>query len=361
MKKIFFTGVTGFMGQFLAVKMLEKGYQILFLVRSSKHISAEDRVVQALNFVDEDASEKYANQYSVVVGDVTWSNFGIKDLCIFSDVEEIWHIAGAVTFSESGRDATFKINLDGAKNMIALAEKINVQSVHYCSTAYVRQPGCNHVVENRASLNHEDGYNPYERSKNFAERIVQKWRIANPKKQVVIYRPGIIAGDSKSGKVAGFTGYYRFMEPFYVFANKFQGKKVNVPGKNGATVNLVTIDWVVDTIMRLQKCKCQGVYNLTNDSPPEYTWLLEKGLEILGVKGPVCGSGVSSDDPQTKRLENLLRRGLRDYVPYISEDVKFSQEHLRETLGAQFAEHPQFDEALLKIMLDYAIEQNFGR
>jgi nucleoside-diphosphate-sugar epimerase len=259
MKKIFFTGVTGFLGQFLAVTLLKMDYEIIFLVRSSKHIGAEDRVAKSLDFVDEDASEKYANQYSVVVGDVTWSNFGIKDLCIFNDVEEIWHIAGAVTFSESGRDATFKINLDGAKNMIALADKINVQSVHYCSTAYVRRPGCEHVDEDRMSLDHEDGYNPYERSKNFAERLVHNWSIANPDKQVVIYRPSIIVGDSQSGKVAGFTGYYRFMETFHLFADKFQGKKVNVPGKNGATVNLVTIDWVVDAIARLQKCKCQGV------------------------------------------------------------------------------------------------------
>jgi hypothetical protein len=103
-----------------------------------------------------------------------------------------------------------------------------------------------------------------------------------------------------------------------------------------------------------------GRYNLTNDSPPEYSWLLKKGLEILGVKGPVCGSGTSSES-QTRRLENLLRRGLRDYTPYISEDVSFSQEHLRETLGAQFVEHPKFEGDLLKIMLDYAVKQNFGR
>ena len=359
MKKIFFTGVTGFLGQFLAVKLLEMGYEIIFLVRSSKHISAEDRVLEALEFVDAEAGKKYADQYTTVVGDVTWSNFGLRDLHIFNDVDELWHIAGAVTFSESGRDATFKINLDGAKNLIHLAEKTNIQSVHYCSTAYVRRPGCDNVMEERSALEHEDGYNPYERSKNFAERLVYDWGVKNLSKQVVIYRPSIIVGDSKTGKVAGFTGYYRFMEPFFLFKDKFDGTSVNVPGNVDSTVNLVTIDWVVNTIAQLQECNCKGVYNLTNPSPPKYSWLLDKGLKILKVSGPKCAS--TSVGTQAKRLEGLLRRGLRDYMPYISENVKFSQKRLRGALGENYVEHPTFSKKTLKILLGYAVNQNFGR
>jgi len=360
-KKIFFTGVTGFLGQFLAMKMLQNGWEIIFLVRPSKNVSVEDRVLQALQIVNENAQD-YIDQYSVIAGDVTWKNFGIKDLCVLNDVDEFWHVAGAVTFSESGRDATFKINLDGAKNLLDLAEKTNVARVHYFGTAYTRRPGeISLIEESENSIDHDDGYNPYERSKNFAERRVHDWSIAHPETEVAIYRPSIVVGDAETGLVTGFTGLYRFLETFFVFGDKITGA-INVPGKAEATVNLVTIDWVVDTVMKVQEQNyISGTYHLTNQNPPKYAWLLQKSLEILGVEGPVCGKGSIALEPQTKKLESLIRRGLRDYIPYISENVKFSQKCLEEILGKKFVKQPAIDEYMLKTLLDFAVEKNFGR
>lgn len=362
MKKIFFTGVTGFLGRFLAVEMLKKGWEIIFLIRPGK-MSVDDRLTEALNFVESQAAQVYKNQWTVIAGDVTWNNFGIEDLHILSNVEEFWHVAGAVTFSEIERDITFKINLDGVKNLTKIAEKVNISRLHYFSTAYIREPGVSTMIEEtKDSLFHEKGCNPYERSKNFAERHIHKWAKRHPDVNVCVYRPSIVVGNSKSGKMYGFTGYYRVMQTFHTFACAGKiAKEMSVPGRSDATVNLVTVDWVVDMVMKIQHIKdVAGIFHLTNEAPPNYEWLLESSLRALDIScSPVVAGQISANKEQM-RIEKMFKRGLKDYIPYISEDVKFSTNHLKNILGEAYKEHPSFNDKLVKTLLDYAVRARFG-
>ena len=72
--KIFLTGGTGFIGSFLAVELLKRGYFLIFLGRSTNKLSASDRIRQIL------AWHNYTgNNFEVIDGQLTEYHFGLSD------------------------------------------------------------------------------------------------------------------------------------------------------------------------------------------------------------------------------------------------------------------------------------------
>lgn len=255
MSTIFLTGGTGFLGSFLAITMLRAGHEIYFLARSTRGKSAERRIDEALSFVDS-TYLSYKESYTVLEGDVVDGLCGLSKehhAQLFSvGINEVWHVAGSISFSEKKRDETHRTNVDGTLNVLSLSTLISPSQIHFVSTAYVSgdTPG---IFMEADLYKGQKFLNPYEETKYQAEGLVQSWADKHPHIRTLIFRPSIIVGDSRDGKICGYSGYYTYMRTYHVLRKilnngnrnivEWDGDKIvlpiEVPGIYDSPLNIV--------------------------------------------------------------------------------------------------------------------------
>src|SRR5262245_32918058 len=116
--KILVTGATGFVGSHIVRKLLQVGYEVRILRRSSSSM----KMLEGL-------------KVETAIGDVTDrdSVFKAVDGC-----EGAFHVAGHVSFWRGTREIQKKINVDGTRNVVeaALAHKVK-RLVHTSSIAAI--------------------------------------------------------------------------------------------------------------------------------------------------------------------------------------------------------------------------------
>jgi nucleoside-diphosphate-sugar epimerase len=358
--KIFFTGVTGFIGQFLAIELLKRGHELIFLARFKDGVGARDRVIEALALVDADTVMMCQRQFCVVEGE-------LSDLPERVEADVIFHVAGDTSFAEKEREKIMITNLRGTKNILDLADCSNINTVHYVSSAYAHDFMTNGVVYEDDICGDNGGFvNPYAESKCIGETAVREWgNIAG--NRAFVYAPSIVVGHSETGVITSFTGYYRFMHPFARLKKMLLRKgtdfhvPIAVPGVVGATINIVTIDYVATMMSKLFASDVPGVYHITNSNAPDFDQLLGWGLEYLGISGPSVANN-SADTPLVhKPLQKLVARGLVDYQPFISYNPHFSQKNVEQVLGKEYFAHPSIGATQVATMLEFAVNCNFEK
>jgi len=170
MKKVFVTGGSGFVGQNLIPLLVEQGYQVKALARSTQ------------------AFQKVEKMGAIPVkGDIYDSQAitaGIKDC------STVFHLAASVDFFASEKDLT-KLHVDGTELLISLSKKANVQRFIYLGAASV-------IMNGRPILNADETFvsdniiDGYSRTKFQAEKLVLA---ANSKEfKTISLRPPLIWG-----------------------------------------------------------------------------------------------------------------------------------------------------------------------
>jgi nucleoside-diphosphate-sugar epimerase len=392
-KRIILTGGTGFIGSYLAYKLLKEGYEINFLARGRNHQSAQERINKALGFVDPEIL-LYQDQYRVIESDITKPGLGIspKDIQKFNrNIDEIWHCAASISFRAEEFDKTYIINVEGTRNILNFAAKINAFRLHYVSTAYVAGDRSDRVYENELDYG-QKLRNPYEQTKLEAEKLVKEWEKKNFY-QVSIYRPGIVVGNSKTGQTPSFTGYYTLARNFYLLKKAItqrlerNGEKYNKSGiffNNGfltlpvrivcspyGTVNITPVDYVIETVWTIAQDKNSigRTFHIVNQKPPNFQWLFNTSLEILKIRGfqlidiknsinPSCLPGASTNG-LIKELELEIMRNCGVYLPYICGEPLFDIANVKQL--APLTAHVPITKETLETLLRYAIDTNFGK
>jgi nucleoside-diphosphate-sugar epimerase len=377
MSRIFLTGGSGFLGSFVAYELLKRKHEVIFLARNKKDVSAKERINNALRFVDAEY-EKYFHQYKVVDGDVSLDNLGLSDhdLSALSNlsIEEVWHIAGSVSFSEKDRDLNYSVNVYGTNQLLGLLSQIKPKKLFHVSTAFI-------CGKNESAVYSEDQLdcgqifnNSYEETKYISEQSVRDWSLENPETATAIFRPSIIVGDSKTGKTNNFTGYYRYMRVYHVIKNRLSRNKagsftqknghfflpISVPGISEATLDIIPIDYAVDLMINLRSQNALGAFHITADNPSSYIFWLREGLRILGISGVKIGKSNGEDRKQSfLDIEKQIKNGLADYIPYITGKPIFDKTKTKEVLGNKYTESPSATPELIERLLSYAIENDF--
>jgi len=370
------TGGTGFLGSFLAVAMLKKGHFVYFLARGSKFKSASERINDALNFIDRNYL-LYKGRFQVLEGDVCDSEqcgLSKRDFVLLKndEINEIWHLAGSISFAEQKRKETWLANVEGTKNILALSALLNPEQFHFSSTAYV----CGNVEETffEDQLNLGQAfYNPYEETKFIAEKLVRQWADKFPLIKTLIFRPSIIVGDSTDGKVCGYSGYYTYMRVYYLLRKtllkkthlvQWNGERIilpiRVPGVYSSPLNIVTIDYAVELMLRLASKSKPGTYHITADNPAPYGFWLDQGTRYLGFEGVEVGNRVALQEDEFLRLvESEIFNGVRYYLPYIRYQPTFNKTNSKNVLGAEYLVHQIVNPELIGILLGYAAKHDF--
>ncbi len=390
--KLFLTGGTGFIGSFLAVELLKKGFFVIILARDKGHISAKKRVDSVLKFVCPIKYESFASSYCVVKGNITKKDLGLSqdDMGYIRELgtHVVLHAAGSVDFSKKNERSTALVNLEGTKNILEFAKTLNVKQFNHLSTLYVAGNRTGTIFEHE--LNQGQSFNNvYEETKAKAEELIYRWS-DHTGIPYNIYRLPITIGDSSNGKTLSFTGFYGFFKPFWNLAKNIQ-KRINnhfrlaeagICMDNGLVsaplfvkctkeswIDMVPIDWVTRNIRLLIEKMMDRTRNLTfhidNPSDSSSYEIIERALPLVGIKGIKF---VSSNERNLKlRHPHKVLNGYQrvvdaitdQYFAYVTNKKKFDNSNLIDILGIDYKPPPKVNEIVLKTMLGYAIQKEF--
>lgn len=209
---ILLTGVTGALGSSLLPYLLREfpDSHIHCLIRDQNQRDARERLEEVL--VDA-VSHVEIERIKLVLGDISSKNFGMAEEyeLLANKVGMIFHLAASVDFNGSLADSR-RINLDGTANIVSFARHcvhLNDPDFRLCyvSTSY--------VVGNRRGLLLESDlntgqafWNSYEQSKCEAEELIAREMSNIP---ITIFRPSQIIGNSRTGQIKKFFGFYEFV------------------------------------------------------------------------------------------------------------------------------------------------------
>jgi nucleoside-diphosphate-sugar epimerase len=195
--KVFITGATGFVGGRIARKLLQRGDQVIALVRSNQ-----------------DAAVLQAAGAQVVFGDITERESLRAGM---QGCDMVFHAAGWYKFGSSDRAAAEAINVLGTRNVLGLAFELGIPKIIYTSSVAAFGDTQGVLVTEKTPLPAGGNFKTiYDLTKWMAH--TQAEELIAEGAPIIIVMPGAVFGP-------GDTGYIReLMTAFY------QGLLMIVPG-----------------------------------------------------------------------------------------------------------------------------------
>lgn len=373
MATILVTGATGTVGHALVPSLKRRGHRLIYLVRG---INPQQRVRSCLgDWVTED--DRFWS------GDVTRPLAGVGAIQANAwrgQIDHVVHLAGSIKFDEKLAEETHLMNVDGTRHVLDLADKLGSPTFHHMSTVYVA--GDEEVFTEDDLDCGQHNFNAYERSKLEAEKVVQSWS-----GKARIYRMSIMVGDSRTGEISAFNGYYGFLQPLWRLLldlrAKWQSQREKLMrsgiwfNRRGqlfipliarcsltSRLNLIPTDWLVETMAELIVSQdVFRVFHLVHPDSSLVQWAIEESLKCLGIVGLKYGDVPSSFGRRSSLgvIQRRLDRGLGQFLPYVTHSSALTCDHVIEALGDRYCAPPPVDTAFLATILDYAVSNNFGQ
>lgn len=368
-KTVFITGATGNIGSKLVIDILknEPEFNMILLIRARNHPAAVHRLIDIINTQNFDIDfHEAGKRIKILTGDITQKNLGLSDYELAEIMPAITHIihAAAATKFQITSDNAAKINTEGTRRILKLAEKIktygNLEKFAYISTAYVcgNREG---LIKETELAGESEFSNNYEKSKYQAEKYVREKASSLP---IVILRPSIVVGDSGSGKIAGFNVLYTPINFIWSGHLKF------IPGYSDIKLDVVPVDYVCDVIRAItfRSSEADGkTYHITAGSGKSLAAgaIVQKALEIQkSITGET--NKVRFVSP---RLLNLTRKFVSQrttrkldifklYLPYLARRCSFDDSNTRHALADLNITPPSFAD-YIDTVLDYYFRSQY--
>jgi len=368
MATILLTGATGTVGSTLTPLLNKKGHRIIYLIRAKNGQQAQDRILTG-NVVWQ--------------GDITLPNCGVsisQRNQWKGKIDKVINCAASIKFKESLSDQITKVNIDGVKNLLHLAEELGIKEFHQVSTAY---------VAGDSSYFTEDDFdkgqvcrNVYERTKKEAEHLVRTWKYGKHS----IYRLAIMVGDSETGYIPSFDGYYAFESALWHLKQGLLAKSEQELekyreegvffGSNGmltlpiylnisssSTLNIVPIDWAAKILARLiDISSINKAFHVVHPKPNRIRWINDISMKHLGIKGFYYGDSADySSRSLLGKLQRIFDKAIAQYIPYITHECQFQVVNAPQILLGDYEWPPDINEVFLAKIVNYAKSVDFGK
>ncbi|MDX9972969.1 MAG: SDR family oxidoreductase [FCB group bacterium] len=335
-RHIFITGATGFLGKCMVADLLRCGdARITVLCRGDRTSSYDNR----LPFTAAD----FPGRLECVEGDVTLPRLGMTaeqwDRAVAS-VDEIWHLAAVTSFRETQRRQIMEVNVEGTRAMLAFAAACpRLNCFNHVSSAYVAgRRTWPEVVHEQLVAVPPSFNNVYEESKFLAERLVAESGLPH-----LVYRPSIIFGESYSGRSDGKTvyGVVRALLQAHRIAKRNNGhgngsaSAVRIVAETGATLNLLPLDWVVDSMISLRaQAEPDGtVFHVAHSQATTMGELHGAAMGALDIHEVRFDAQLASE--KMTPLEAIFHRQAGPFVQYmLHADPAFDVTNTESILGA---------------------------
>ncbi len=367
---ILMTGATGFLGGHLLLYLLKHTEATIYcLARRKPAFPTADRLRRRLTDIlvgsvagDPQFQVSLDREWArirILEGDLRHSRMGLTgDQYDDLSVDEIWHVGAEIDFSEQRREAIFETNFNGVRHVLEFARSHGNPFLNYVSTAYVcgERFGCipDEPADERYAAN-----NAYEESKRAAERAALQAH-AEGHTSVRIFRPSIIVGHSRThdiDKASGMHTYllalYRTKEAVEVrLPEHFENVPVTFLVGDDATLNLISVDHVVETMFRIA---CRGetageIVHIANPYPTDLPQLLHMLADIFGAK-----VNTTSEARRLNPIDQLIGENTKPFRPYFLNNKQFDCSKMLRLSGIP-AENFRIAEAVKKELLRRSFE-----
>lgn len=244
------TGATGFTGGHLCERLAREGYRVRALVRDRRRASGLSRW-----------------DVETVVGDLCEGES--LDQAV-KGIDIVYHIAALFRPENVTRQAMWKNNVQGTKNMLEAALNAGVQRFVHCSTVGV------HGDVRNPPANEEAPYAPgdyYQESKTAGEKIAIQY-MREGKLPIVIFRPGGIYGPRD-------LRFLKLIKPI-------KNRRFVMLGSGEVIYQMIYIDDLIDGVLLCgTRDEALGnIYILTGAEPTTLNQLVRIIAEALGVRPP---------------------------------------------------------------------------
>jgi len=253
----FVTGATGFIGKRLVAKLLARPDAVVyFLTRAIEEPRLQDL------YAYWDCDEK---RVIPIVGDLTEDELGIAkpdSRKLKGKIDHFFHLAALYDLKASAEDQQ-RVNVDGTRNTVRLAEQIGSKHFHLVSS--IAAAGLFEGLFREDMFDEAENLdNPYFRTKHDSEAIVRReckvpWRI---------FRPAIVVGDSQTGEMDKIDGPYYFFKLIQKMRKMFPSWMPTI-GIEGGRINVVPVDFVVAALDHIahQEGQDGNCFHLTDPTP----------------------------------------------------------------------------------------------
>ncbi len=345
MTRTLLTGGTGYIGGYVVNELLrDPTAQLSLLVRARSDREGAEKLWKTLQLhMDAAAFGKALERIRFIQGDITSTapNMGISGSTfdrLVNDTTSIVHIAASL--NRKSEKACLNTNLRGtlavAKVGQALERRGQLSRFTHVSTVAVAGHRQNEVVEEDAAIDWErSDYDPYARTKKFAEHMIRELL---PTSSLLFLRPSIVMGDSRHERTTQFD----MVRAFCMLADL-----PVVPFGGDGRLDIVNVDFVGKAIAALH----------TKKAPRHRIYHLSAGRSALTAKtiaeAITHGTGrraprfINSAEPAFRRTVNALARSssrnaatqagslLAVFLPYITFNTVFDNTRVTTETGLE--------------------------
>ena len=357
---ILMTGFPGFLAGHLLVELAAATAptaRFVLLVLPSQRAAAERR----LRLLDEARPAlELTGRAELVEGDITRPDLGLGQQryeALRQEVRVVWHLAALYDLAVD-EEVAFRVNVTGTIHVLDFCELCpGLQRLNYVSTCYVSGDRQGAIYEDE--LDEGQGHkNHYESTKFWAELEVQR-RAAARGLEVVIFRPGIIVGDSHTGATEKFDG------PYFVFRLiERLPEWLPIPGvgRGDAPVNLVPIDFVRAAMVHIALSpeaaspSQPGVYQIADPRPMLARDILALAADRLGhrrLQGLNLPSWLAEAALQADIVSDALELPA-EALSYFDHDARYDSSHTQRALASSSIRCPHLS-SYLDRLLEYMV------
>lgn len=238
---VLITGFPGFVAKNLLKRLIVLQPKATFYLLIQAHLRP---IAEASLGELERELPAFEGRWELVEGDITAVYLGMAESTyrdLLGKVTSVWHLAAIYDLAVPERIA-YKVNVGGTMNVLDFCQACSgLKRLNYISTCYVSGEREGTVFEDEldAGQRHQ---NHYETTKFWAEVEVRRRADEVP---TVIFRPGIIVGDSRTGQTDKYDGPYYLMKLLQRVPDWLPMPNI---GRGEAAVNLIPVDFASDAM-----------------------------------------------------------------------------------------------------------------